>query len=97
MDPTTLSTIATVVIGIVTGVMVPAIKRLFDKFGDLDEKLEAEREARRELQLVVARDYVSRVALKEAMEPFQKNDEYLIRMVERIASKLHIPAVGDDY
>lgn len=93
----------TVIIGLVTGVIVPAVGLLFKKFSDgdkalsvIDEKLDHEREQRRLLELMIAREYVSRMALKEIMEPFAGKLSHLDRMIERIASRLQIPAVGQD-
>jgi len=93
----------TAIIGIVTGVIVPAVGLLFKRFSDmdkaialLDEKLDNEREQRRMLELMIAREYVSRLALKEIMEPFAGKLTHLDRMVERIASRLQVPAVAQD-
>jgi hypothetical protein len=89
------ATIATVIIGLVTGVMVPAVKSLFGKFAKLDERLEAERESRRQLELKMALEYVSQAALEKIMTPFQKDINNMERMMERIAAKLHIPAIDE--
>lgn len=92
--------IGTIVLGIVTGVIVPAVGLLFKRFADgdkrmdaIEEKIESEKDQRQRLELMVAREYVSRVQLKEMFEPLQKDVNNLERMIERIASKLHVPAV----
>ena len=76
---------------------------LFKRFADgdkrmdvLEDKIEGEKDQRQKLELMVAREYVSRVQLKEMFEPLQKDVNNLERMIERIASKLHVPAVDGD-
>lgn len=95
MDP---STIATIILGIVTGIVAPAVGRLFGKFGKLDDKfdqisdrLEKERDERRALELRVATEYVNRASLREALEPLSGKLNHLDRMMERIASRLSVP------
>jgi septal ring factor EnvC (AmiA/AmiB activator) len=95
--------VLTIVIALVTGVLVPAIGHLFKRFGAVDEgmdkletKLDAEREERRKLELMIAREYVSQVALEKIMAPMQKDVNNLERLIERIATRLHIPPVAEE-
>lgn len=103
MDAATIATIAT----IVGAVLFPIIGFLFNRFvalkKDLEQstaalrkEIEAEKDQRQKLELMIAREYVSRVQLKEIFEPLQKDVNNLERMIERIASKLHVPAVDGD-
>lgn len=97
------STSLTVALTIITGIIVPAVGRLFAKFSKVDDRieraetaLEAERDARRQLELKMAVEYVNKAALKEVMEPYFSKLTHLDRMMERIASRLQIPAVGEN-
>ena len=92
--------VLTIIFALVTSVLVPAIGYLFKKFGAVDDemeklaiKLEDEREDRRKLELMIAREYVSQAALEKIMAPMQKDVNNLERLIERIATRLHIPAV----
>ena len=92
--------IANVIISIIGIIVLPAVGLLFKRFADgdkrmdvLEDKIEGEKDQRQKLELMVAREYVSRVQLKEMFEPLQKDVNNLERMIERIASKPHVPAV----
>lgn len=86
----------TAIIGIVTGVIVPAVGLLFKRFSFLGDAIEAEKDQRQRLELMIAREYVSQISLEKIMAPIQKDVNNLERMIERIASRLSVPAVADD-
>ena len=86
----------TAIIGIVTGVIVPAVGLLFKRLSSLGSAIELEKDQRQRLELMIAREYVSQISLEKIMAPIQKDVNNLERMIERIASRLSVPAVADD-
>lgn len=87
----------TAIIGIVTGVIVPAVGLLFKRLSSLGDAIEVEKDQRQRLELMIAREYVSQLALEKIMGPLQKDVNNLERMIERIANRMHIPSVGEDF
>ncbi len=101
MDTNTIATIVGVV-------LFPIIGFLFNRFASLKKDLEqvatelrreieAEKDQRQKLELMIAREYVSQMALEKIMAPMQKDVNNLERMIERIANRMHIPSVGEDF
>jgi len=88
--------ILTAVIAIVTGVIVPAVGLLFKRLSSLGSAIELEKDQRQRLELMIAREYVSQLALEKIMATIQKDVNNLERLIERIASRLSVPAVADD-
>ena len=86
----------TAIIGIVTGVIVPAVGLLFKRLSSLGSAIELEKDQRQRLELMIAREYVSQLALEKIMAPLQKDVNNLERLIERIAARMHVPAIGDD-
>ena len=95
-DEGSLMDAITAIIGIVTGVIVPAVGLLFKRLSSLGDAIEAEKDQRQRLELMIAREYVSQISLEKIMAPIQKDVNNLERMIERIASRLSVPAVADD-
>ena len=99
----TLDTFTTI-IGLV---LFPIIGFLFNRFASLKKDLEQtsaslrkeiehEKDQRQKLELMIAKEYVSRAGLKEIMEPMITKMSHFDRMIERIASRLHVPAIGEE-
>lgn len=88
--------ILNVVIGIVAAVGVPAVGLLFKQFASIKEDMNAQAEEFHKLELMIAREYVSQVALEKIMAPIIKDVNNLERMIERIDTKLAIPAVHEE-
>lgn len=100
----TLDTFTTIV-GLV---LLPIIAFLFQRFAalkkdleqvatELRKEIENEKDQRQKLELMIAREYVSQLALEKIMAPMQKDVNNLERLIERIANRMHIPAIGEDF
>lgn len=85
-----------VVVTVIAGIGVPAVGFLFKSFKELREANERLKEQLHDLKLVVYRDYVSMAHMEKIMAPFQKDVNNLERMIERIASRLAIPAISEE-
>jgi len=85
-----------IVVTIIAGVGVPVVGLLFKQFKELREANDKLKENLQELKMMIYRDYVSMAHMEKIMAPFQKDVNNLERMIERIASRLAIPAVHED-
>ena len=78
------------VLNVVGLVLIPCVLALFGWMGAISKSISA-------LELQVAREYVSMANLREIMAPIQKDVRDLERLMLRIADRLHVPAVNDEY
>ena len=101
MDTNTIATIVGVVLFPIIGFLFQrfsALKKDLDQFAiDLGKEIDAEKDQRQKLELMIAREYVSQMALEKIMAPMQKDVNNLERLIERIANRMHIPSVGEDF
>lgn len=75
---------------------IPIIGLLFKQFKDLRDANDKLKENVQDVKMMIYRDYVSMAHMEKIMAPFQKDVNNLERMIERIASRLAIPAVHED-
>jgi len=75
---------------------IPIIGLLFKQFKDLRDANDNLKENIQDVKMMIYRDYVSMAHMEKIMAPFQKDVNNLERMIERIASRLAIPAVHED-
>lgn len=75
---------------------IPIIGLLFKQFKDLRDANDKLKENIQDVKMMIYRDYVSMAHMEKIMAPFQKDVNNLERMIERIASRLAIPAVHEE-
>lgn len=74
------------IFNIVGMILVPCVLALFAWITSIGKSVTA-------LELQVVRDYVSTNNLRELLAPLRNDVRNLERLMERVAEKLHVPAV----
>jgi len=88
--------VLSIVMTVVIGLGVPAIGFLFKQFKDLRDANDKLKENLQDVKMMIYKDYVSMAHMEKIMAPFQKDVNNLERLIERIASRLAIPAISED-